>query len=161
PATGAFAATGSMADPRNTHTATLLGDGRVLMTGGYGIDGTLFSAELFTPSAGTFAATGAMVQARGSHTATLLPGGKVLVVGGNSADIFFGCAAGPAVLPFRFGGKETAIVFFKTTIAEGATLTFSVGARCAPFSQLFSASDLPNGADFEPDGNTFTWTPGS
>ena len=55
PAVRAFVSTGSMAIPRETHTATLLGDGRVLMAGGvsYGgigiYHGGLASAELYTP----------------------------------------------------------------------------------------------------------------
>ena len=174
PSTNTFAATGSMGGARQWHSAVLLSTGNVLIAGGNNNasghwdiqDQTsyLFSAQLYVPASGSFAAAGGMSDRRSSASAGALAlGGDALVAGGggSSADIFFDCAAGPAVLPFRLGGKETAIIFFKTTVAEGATVTFSVGARCAPFSQLFSASDLPNGADFEPDGNTFTWTPGS
>ena len=55
PAVRAFVPTGSMAIARETHTATLLGDGRVLMAGGvsYGgigiYHGGLANAELYTP----------------------------------------------------------------------------------------------------------------
>ena len=55
PSTRAFVPTGSMATARETHTATLLRDGRVLMAGGvsYGgigiFRGSLASAELYTP----------------------------------------------------------------------------------------------------------------
>ena len=55
PSAGTFSATGSMAIARGGHTATLLGDGRVLITGGvsYGgigiYYGSLASAELYTP----------------------------------------------------------------------------------------------------------------
>jgi hypothetical protein len=54
--TGAFVSTGNMTIARETHTATLLGDGRVLMAGGssYGgigiFGGSLASAELYTPA---------------------------------------------------------------------------------------------------------------
>jgi len=56
PSTGAFTSTGSMAVSRETHTATLLKDGRVLIAGGtsYGgigiFNGTTASAELYTPA---------------------------------------------------------------------------------------------------------------
>jgi WD40 repeat protein len=56
PTTGKFAATVDMTVPRETHTATLLMDGRVLLTGGvrYGgigmFFGSLNSAEIYTPA---------------------------------------------------------------------------------------------------------------
>ena len=55
PSSGAFIATGDMTTVRSAHTATLLRDGRVLITGGvsYGgigiFRGSLASAELYTP----------------------------------------------------------------------------------------------------------------
>ncbi|HKE29577.1 MAG TPA: kelch repeat-containing protein [Bryobacteraceae bacterium] len=56
PASGTFSPTGSMAQAREGHTATLLNDGRVLLAGGSffsGINaccGTTASAELYTPT---------------------------------------------------------------------------------------------------------------
>jgi hypothetical protein len=55
PVPGTFAPTGNMATARSGHTATLVGDGRVLIAGGvsYGgigiFHGTLATAELYTP----------------------------------------------------------------------------------------------------------------
>ena len=85
-----------MSTPRAGHTATLLADGRVLIAGGYTINGgqitTLASAEIFDPVAGTFspAADLGITDAqqtftptpRAFHTGTLLPGGQVLLAGG-------------------------------------------------------------------------------
>ncbi len=93
PATGSFTLTSSMASPRYSHTATLLPNGKVLVTGGFGASGTdgegdpilprvLGSAELYNPSAGAFEVTSNLKTGRGLHTATLLTNGKVLIVGG-------------------------------------------------------------------------------
>jgi hypothetical protein len=81
-----FSATGSMADARVLHTATLLSDGRVLIAGGTrdggGGGAALASAELYDPVTGTFATTGGMLTDRAEHTATLLASGEVLIAGG-------------------------------------------------------------------------------
>ena len=75
-ATATFLKTGSMTTSRNSHTATLLPNGKVLIAGGdFSAGGSsgisaLASAELYDPATGTFAATGAMAAARRSHTAT-------------------------------------------------------------------------------------------
>lgn len=85
PVTGTFSRTGSMATFRDHHTATLLPDGRVLVTGGGGEGyASSTSAEVYDPVTGRFAATGAMRTGRWLHTATLLPDGRVLVLGGRS-----------------------------------------------------------------------------
>jgi len=91
PSAGTFAATGSMADGRSGHTATLLNTGQVLITGGSnyaagGIPNYLAAAELYDPLTGYFVATGSMNAARAGHVATLLANGKVLIDGGGAGD---------------------------------------------------------------------------
>ncbi len=72
-----------MLEGRYVPAATLLPDGRVLVSGGTDEQAqSLASAELYDPSSGAWTATGEMVQDRVVHTATLLPGGMVLVAGG-------------------------------------------------------------------------------
>jgi len=81
-----FTATGSLNTAREYHTATLLGNGLVLVAGGTGSSvGVLPGAELYNPATGTFSATGNMSTARYQHTATLLPNGTVLIAGGVGA----------------------------------------------------------------------------
>lgn len=86
--------TGDMTTNRGGHTATLLPNGRVLVTGGISgsFSTTLASAELYDPSTGTWTTNGQLSIGRQNHTATLLPDGKILFTGGvfatNAADLY-------------------------------------------------------------------------
>lgn len=93
PSMGTFSPTGSLNVGRAGATATLLGNGDVLVAGGacngagYGCDAGSFlvnlkSAELYDPSTGVWSRTGSMRYGREFQTATLLPNGEVLVAGG-------------------------------------------------------------------------------
>jgi hypothetical protein len=74
--------TNNMSIARTGHNATLLADGKVLITGG-----NTLTAELFDPSTGMFTpTTGKMLTARTEDTATLLPNGNVLITGGLAAN---------------------------------------------------------------------------
>jgi len=92
PVTGTFTATGSMTSVRLEHRATLLNNGKVLLTGGHSGTAFLASAELYDPATGIFTATGSMTITRDYHTVTLLNNGKVLLVGGQgggaSAEVY-------------------------------------------------------------------------
>ena len=70
---------------RTRHTATLLKNDKVLVTGGQdyaAVDEYLNSAELYEPGTNTWTATPSMSVDRNLHTATLLMDGRVLIVGG-------------------------------------------------------------------------------
>ena len=75
---------------RFDHAAALLNDGRVLVTGGYGISGAaLASTELYDPATGLWTnATGSLVTARGDIFAVTLGNGKVLVAGGVNSESY-------------------------------------------------------------------------
>jgi hypothetical protein len=78
-----FLSTGSMNHARAGHTATLLLDGRVLITGGGDLDSLLDTAEIYDPATGSFSPTsGKITIPRVSHTATRLHDGRVLITGG-------------------------------------------------------------------------------
>src|SRR2546422_3403842 len=61
---GTFTFTGSMNHQRNSHTATLLNSGLVLVAGG---EGSISTAELYNPSTGNFTATGSLNTGRYWH----------------------------------------------------------------------------------------------
>jgi hypothetical protein len=91
PLTNAFAATGPMMSTRDSHTATMLPDGRVLIAGGWNgrrADATddppwnpLF-VELFDPRSGVFSMGRDMSTTRIGHRAVRLVSGRVLLLGG-------------------------------------------------------------------------------
>lgn len=95
PVTEMWAAVGDMITAPLGHTATLLPDGRVLVSGGR-VHGGLESAnfdvvEVYDLVTGRWTATASMAAARSGHTATLLPDGRVLVSGGDqlsSAELY-------------------------------------------------------------------------
>lgn len=85
PTAGTWQATGSLADDRTNHTATLLLTGRVLVAGGESTNqNVLASAELYDPATGAWTTTGFLANRRSLHTASLLPTGRVLAAGGSA-----------------------------------------------------------------------------
>jgi hypothetical protein len=81
----AFEAGPTMMVARAGHQASLLLDGRVLISGGTGTGGVnTATCEILDPVAGTLTPTGSMATARSAHRQTLLPDGRVLVTGGFS-----------------------------------------------------------------------------
>lgn len=87
--TGALT-TSAMGHPRLDHRMTVLSDGRILVTGGFGTAGEpLASTEIFDPTTRTFQGAGDLVQVRGFHSAARMGDGRVLVSGStydNDAD---------------------------------------------------------------------------
>ena len=67
------------------HRATLLPNGKVLVTGGLSNGSAITSSELYDPTTNTWRPTASLVAPRYEHTATLLQSGKVLVAGGNGS----------------------------------------------------------------------------
>ncbi len=84
PSTDSFSATGTMNTPRLNHAATLLSDGKVLITGGSNGIAALDSAEIYDPGTRSFSPVGSLAAARKFHTASILPDGKALIAGGEA-----------------------------------------------------------------------------
>ncbi|CAF1220558.1 unnamed protein product [Adineta steineri] len=80
-----WVSTGNMTSARYWHTASLLSNGKVLVTGGSANGIFLNSADLYDSSTGTWTPTSNMTDERIYHTASLLSNGKVLVTGGIAA----------------------------------------------------------------------------
>lgn len=93
-ASGQWIEAQSMNQPRAYHTATLLLNGKVLVSGGGNASGnsSFSSAEIYDPTDDTWTVTGSLANARANHTATLLPSGKVLVAGGTSNGVILSSA---------------------------------------------------------------------
>lgn len=148
----------AMTAPRMLHTATLLADGKVLITGGVvSIDlVALDSAELYDPTAKTFTAlTARMTSLRNQHTATRLPNGLVLIAGGsnngdgdgmNTAEIY-----NPATQTF------TALAATLTTPRGGHTATLLKNGRVLLTGGFFnSSSGLATAELYDPATQAFT-----
>jgi N-acetylneuraminic acid mutarotase len=71
---------------RNTHSAVLLQDGRVLITGGVCLAGLqpTNTSEIYDPTTEKFTNTGSLNFARCSHKSYLLSSGKILIIGGHN-----------------------------------------------------------------------------
>ena len=90
---GAWSRTGPLVTPRDSHTATLLNDGQVMVAGGFNrtpeASTYLASSELYNPVSGSWSNTaGPLKNPRAGHTATLLNTAQVLVVGGRNSSTY-------------------------------------------------------------------------
>jgi N-acetylneuraminic acid mutarotase len=88
PATNSFSEGPRMSIKRAGHTATLLSNGNVLITGGFNSEGFVSSAELFNANTGKFEAINGMLsEPRAAHTATLLHDERVVILGGANGGV--------------------------------------------------------------------------
>ena len=149
---GTFTATGSMSEGRSGHTATLLADSTVLITG------TDNTAELFSPGTGTFSVVGGLWTGFGA-TATLRNDGTVLVAGGSrvgrggtvsyaTAELFApesgGFVATGSLITARDGHTATLLVDGTVLITGGATHTATCqrGVGCRTSTTVLSSAEL-------------------
>jgi len=82
PATDLWSSGPALLSARGGHSATLLDDDRVLVTGGFRVIDYLADSMVSTSSLDDFSVTTVMLHPRERHTATHLDDGRVLVVGG-------------------------------------------------------------------------------
>jgi hypothetical protein len=157
PVSGTFSPTSSPNVPRAYHTATLVGNGKVLIAGGE-ITGpqTTTSAELYDPIAGSFTLAGNMSAPRYNHTATLLNDGRVLIAEGVSgSNGGFGNQVGPDELYDPTTGlftqvgmpaqifRSTVIPFDSVLLASGQVLV-DEGTIFDPTTNALATFDAAN-----------------
>ena len=154
PATGTWSVTASLNTARNSHTATLLPNGKVLAAAGLYTD----TAELYDPSTGVWSITAktANLNTFGGHTATLLSNGKVLVTGGSEAKLYHPAMGTWSVTASlntpRSGHTATLLANGKVLVAGGYNVTGNT------YNTLNSAelyeSPPPSPLDFDGDGKS-------
>lgn len=153
PSTQTFTAVGTLNFPRQSHTATLLTNGKVLIAAGVINSVLVPSAELYDPVAQTFANTGNLNSGRQLHSATLLSNGKVLIAGGLQSDSVTGIATAelydPTAGTFSFtGSMNTARGDHSATLLPDGTVLVAGGYNdIPPFTQpILSSAEVYNPA---------------
>lgn len=144
PATRTWSFVASMANDRSNHSATILNDGKVLISGGqhrfytevggrnykmYPIAG----AEVFDPSTNTWQSVGDLGSARSEHIDVLLPNGMVLVAGGRQ---YF----------------DEFVVYWSETTLDSAEIFNPITKMWSPLPSLKSKRTSANGIMLE-NGN--------
>jgi N-acetylneuraminic acid mutarotase len=137
PNTGIWHPAGDLLLGRHDHTATLLGNGQILVAGGntYADDQTN-SAELFNPTTGVFTSTASLAIGRFLHGTVPLTSGQVLVIAGTA-----GAASS------HFGPLNEAETYDPT-----AGQWRSVGSLTTPRFGGFTATPYPDGTVFVAGG---------
>lgn len=159
PASGTIANTGSMASAR-TAPAVLLGNGKVLITGGYSCNASgncslLSSSEIYDPNIGTFSSAGNMTIDRYEHTMTLLSSGQVLIAGGETCSSATSCPAlnsgelyDPVAGTFTATGNLNAARFGASAVALSSGQVLIAGG--------FDGTNYPVASElFDPTAGTF------
>ncbi len=153
PADGTFHGSSSNSSPRIFHSATLLPNGTVLLTGGLSVSGdsatALNTADIYDPSTDSFTSTGNMTADREGHTMTLLRNGKVLVAGGKS-DAFLASAEiyDPSSGQFSAAGNMS-------TARKGHTATLQPDGRVLIAGGEGASGALATAELFDPATNSF------
>lgn len=162
----AVAIAAEMASERLFHRATLLDDGRVLISGGYNADlgGThyyrndVLAAEIFDPVTNAVRTIAGMPAPRTGHTATRLRDGRVLIAGGAnnvngalaSAELF-----DPVTETFtpiasmnaaRVNHTATLLDDGRVLITGGADIWYATGELFDPATRSFTSLETDLGA---------------
>ncbi|MEO8799104.1 MAG: kelch repeat-containing protein, partial [Polyangiaceae bacterium] len=153
-ADGTWSLTGSLQQPRAGHTATPVGDGTVILAGGYDNTPDHFATtELF--SGGSFTSAGSINTERFYHSAITLSGNRVLLGGGT--DPFTGALGTLEMYTAGVGWSAAAVLAPMTSARTLATATL-VGPDKVVFIGGYNKAEDALGSAETYDVATNTWT---
>ena len=135
PGTGTFTPTGSMGTARSGPTATLLGNGKVLLTGGYSMAAFLSSAEIylpeevaaptFTPTPGTYATAQSVTISTTTSGATIRYTTDGSTPSGTVGTVYSGPISVPASMTIKAVAYQTGMT--TSSVSTGAYTITSPG----------------------------------
>ena len=143
PPSDTFSITGSLGNAvglygLELHSATLLGNGKVLIAGGANDEvspaGRVSAAELYDPATGTFGATSRMHSPRDAHAAILLLNGEVLILGGDT-----GSCSGTVC---QFAGSLASAELYDPSSGTFAAAGEMTASRTTPTATLLQSGDV-------------------
>lgn len=177
PSSGQFSLTGRMGNSRAYAAATLLQDGRVLITGGEATfnDNPTHpvefwnTAEIYDPESGTFSSASTMTSTRTRHSATLLSNGQVLIAGGLNSIISANATASaeiydPASNSFTATGNMGTGRSFQAAVALGNGQVLVAGglngSSVLSSAELYTSASAPQASnDSSPNKRALMQTP--
>jgi hypothetical protein len=160
PQVGRFRTAGPMVGGRSGHTATLLRNAKVLITGGWaGRYEAHQTAELYDPATDRFSSTGRMLTARADSTAALLADGRVLICGGvdrgmnalSSAELYD--PATGTFIPTGSMNEPHGAAHTATVLKDGRVLIAGGGSGRYPSQSIYRSAEI-----YDPATGKFTST---
>ncbi len=167
PASNTWTMVAAMTSARANHRATVLANGKVLVSGGQS-PSTLNSAEIYDPSANAWTPAASMYYPRFLHAAVLLQDGKVLVAGSWMGSMLSECydpstnawsfsgstgVGGPDNMAFRLPDGRILAFDGVPFLYTPATGTWVQGAWMIAGTNEVSADLLPDGRLIVTGGN--------
>jgi hypothetical protein len=152
------ALTGRMNIARSGHQATVLMDGRVLVSGGSDHEGQAIGrAEIYNPFTGTWSLARANILPRLGHAAALLHDGRVLVVGG-AASASSCEPIGSAELYDPSTDRWSLTGNLPASIGRGSVAVSLINGRVLISGGGTCVDSSPSAALFDPSSNTWSQT---
>jgi IPT/TIG domain/Galactose oxidase, central domain/Kelch motif len=167
PTTNTWTATSNMSIGRYYATATLLGNGTVLVVGGDNIvpnmnsgmgSSPLTSAEIYNPATGSWQSAGNAATGHVWATASLLPSGQVLVAGGSLSGCCGGVTGADLYTPSTGTWQAAAPMNTPRESAAAVVLPDGTVLMTGGYEGVTATAYLASTEIYQPSANT--WTPG-